>query len=467
MVQEPDEPDEPDDPTATGAPEIEPHEPVPPSEPAPPSEPVPPSEAPSPDESDTPPPRPVQAPRVDHRRFRRELTPTWLAAVAALHDGPCPRLHTHELRVAYLGVGHSVTAAVIAAVHPHASVWAWDHRPGPVELISALGEAADLENLTVHQHPVLPGRLGAPSAEGDSVEPVDLVVIDHVLDALNDDGRAHVLHAVEASLRPGGVVAVTYRTAIGWAEIAPIVRLLRYMVTHHGGPLLEATSDAVRQLVQLREAGAVYLNARPVVRAWLDELAASPAEQVVTDYLDQGLHPLSHAQLSDAMGAIGCHFVASATLDDVSVSTEDDDPLPDELLEVIAAASSVELRETYRDLAWRRTIRADVFRLGRHHSPARGQSLQFAPTAGGDDPMGDGDDKAAVLRAWRSGRIHPVATASPTDTAVQAAARLSQVLADQQPDSDVRLEVVAPLGTAVEVATAGSASTGGDATEGS
>lgn len=101
-------------------------------------------------------------------------------------------------------------------------------------------------------------------------------MIDHVLDALDDDGRAHVLDAVEASLRPGGVVAVTYRTAIGWAEIAPIVRLLRYMVTHHGGPLLDATSDAVRQLVQLREAGAKYLNARPVVRAWLDELAASP-----------------------------------------------------------------------------------------------------------------------------------------------------------------------------------------------
>ncbi len=220
--------------------------------------------------------------------------------------------------------------------------------------------------------------------------------------------------------------------------------------------------------MQLREAGAVYLNARPVVRAWLDELAASPAEQVVTDYLDQGLHPLSHAQLSDVMGAIGCHFVASATLDDeLSVSTDDGDPLPDELLEAIAAAPSVELRETYRDLAWRRTIRADVFRLGRHHSPARGQSLQFAPLPGGDDPMGDGNDKAAVLHAWRAGRIHPVATASPTDTAVQAAARLSQVLADQQPDSDVCLEVVAPLGTAVEVATAGSPSTGGDAREGS
>ena len=101
MVQEPDEHDEPDDPTATSAPEIESHEPEPPSE------------AQSPDESDTPPPRPVEAPRVDHRRFRRELTPTWLAAVAALHDDPCPRLHTHELRVAYLGVGHSVTSAVI------------------------------------------------------------------------------------------------------------------------------------------------------------------------------------------------------------------------------------------------------------------------------------------------------------------------------------------------------------------
>lgn len=406
----------------------------------------------------TPTPRPVSAPRVDRRRFHRELTPTWLAAVTALHGQPCPRLSAPDLRVAHLGVGRSVTPAVVAAVHSDASVWAWDHRPVAVELASELGEAAQLTNLVVHHHPRLPDRLGAPAPTGHRSDPVDLVVVDHVLDSLDDAGRRHVLDSIEASLRPGGVVVVTYRTAVGWAEIDPMVRLLRYMVDHHGGSVLDATRHAVTQLVRLRDAGAAYMHARPAVLAWLADLADTPPARIVEDYLDADLRPLSHARLSDALGGIGCHYVASAALDEFAAPDTGGDgsggPTA-ELLATVDAAPSVELRETYRDLAWRRTERADVFRLGRHHQPGGGHELRFASLVEGPNPL-DGADRDRVVQLWRDGRVHPVPAVAADDRAAAAAVRLTAALAnevvDDRPGGDgARLEVVAALGTAFDV----------------
>lgn len=371
------------------------------------------------------------------------------------------------MRVAYLGSGRSVNAAVIAAVHPGATVWAWDYRPAAVELLDDLREAAQLPNLSVHAQPTLPERLGVPSAVGLAPQPIDLVVVDHVLDAVDDVGRQTVLDAVGASLRPGGIVAVTYRTAVGWAEIDPMVRLLRYMVTHHGGPLLDATAHAVAQLIKLRDAGAVYMNSRPAVMAWLEELADTPPAQAVADYLEQDLRPLSHAQLSDSLGAIGCHYLGGATLDEHAAASgavgsdggsggdgEQEDPRPQELLDAIAAAPTVELRETYRDLAWRRTSRADVFRLGRHLGLRGGGGIHFASLVDGDDPLvgGCGDDRLVEL--WRDGLVHPMALAPPDNRALAAASRLTAVLAADTPAGEFRetgLEVVAPLGSAFTV----------------
>lgn len=397
-------------------------------------------------------------PRIDHRRFRRELMPAWLGAVAVLRGEPIQRLGRPDLHVAYLGGGHTVTHAVAAAVQPDASVWVWDHRPAAVELTGYLADAASLPNLVVHEHPELPSRLGALGPIGGPPRPVDLVVVDQVLDSFGDEGRTQVIAAIEESLRPGGAVVVTYRTAVGWAEVDPLVRLLRYMVAHQSGPLLDATDQAVAQLVRLRDAGAVYLHARPLTLAWLDDLTAMPTTQVVADYLDQDLRPISHVQVSDALGAIGCHFIGSATFDDDAAWASDELPMSDPLIETVTGAPSVELRETFADLALRRTIRTDLFRLGHPIASRVPFPLSLAPLDTRDRDLLKGADQTAMAVLMAQGRAHPAASGPPDQRAIDASARLTEVLAklDSGLASQVsRLQVLPQFLTAGELPASG------------
>ena len=390
-------------------------EPVEPAVAAEPGEPAVPGESAESAESAEP-GEPAVPPRMDRRLFRRELMPAWINAVAALRSNPIQRLGRPDLHIAYLGSGHTVTAAVAAAVHPQSTVWLWDHRPSAVEFTAALADAAGLNNLRVHEHPELPARLGAT----DPWRPVDLVVVDHVLDAFGAEGRAKVIDSIEESLRPGGAVVVSHRTAIGWAEIDPLVRLLRYMVTTNGGPLTQATEAAVAWLTRLRDTNAVYIQARPVVGEWLNELANTPTAQIIADYLDLDLQPISHVQVSDALGSIGCHLVGSATFGDETAMSGPEAPITNELFGAVNAAATVELRETFMDLALRRTHRSDIYRLGHSRGSQLGVSLSIAPFDPQNHGLLEGADEMQLATLMHNGVIHPAAPAPVAATPVAA-----------------------------------------------
>ncbi|MCB1031693.1 MAG: hypothetical protein KDA95_10160, partial [Acidimicrobiales bacterium] len=224
----------------------------------------------------------------------------------------------------------------------------------------------------------------------------------------------------EESLRPGGAVVVSHRTAIGWAEIDPLVRLLRYMVTTNGGPLTQATEAAVAWLTRLRDTNAVYIQARPVVGEWLNELANTPTAQIIADYLDLDLQPISHVQVSDALGSIGCHLVGSATFGDETAMAGPDAPITNELFGAVNAAATVELRETFMDLALRRTHRADIYRLGHSSGSQLGDSLSIAPFDPQNHGLLEGADEMQLATLMHNGVIHPAAPAPVAATPVAA-----------------------------------------------
>lgn len=375
----------------------------------------------------------IVVPTVDHRLFRRELTPTWIATVAGLRGDSAPRLEKPDIAVAYLGGAQGVTAAVVAATHPDATVWIWDHRPEAVEFATTLADAVDLPNLDVHQSPRLPDRLGVPRGSADP-RPLDLVVVDRVLDVADQLHRQRIVQAIERSLRPGGVVAAAYRTVIGWAEIDPLIRLLRYVALNQSDSLIAAVNNAVSWLTRLRDLDAAYIANRPVARAWIDEIESMKPEQVVADYLDQDLTPVSFAQVSDVLGSIGCHFAGSAILDE-GLAEEDVVPFSRELGRVIAAQSSSVVRETFSDLAVRRLERTDLYRLGRSTSAVhriRGVATppwgHVAVMATGRPELQSniGPNELAVLMA--QGEVHPSVQGEPDKRAVEASRRLTDVI---------------------------------------
>lgn len=292
----------------------------------------------------TPPP-----PRTDRRRFKAELTPGWLH-LATLLAGQPPPGHRHHIRAAYVGGGLGFTAAVVAAVHPDAHVWWWDPDVAGVEAAHRLQDRAALTNLTVHE------RADLPDAPGGG--PLDLVVIDGVIDAVDDGLRAEVLRALLANLRPGGLACVSYRTTAGWSEVAPVHRLVRHLVARDPRPPHQSVPDALAAVEQLHAGDARYLTHRPAVDAWWRELRALGID-AASDRVRLALRPLSHAQVVDAFGRHGCTFAGPARADDLAPRR-----LDPALADIIDRFDAPVLHQTLADLALHRDHRVDLFRLG-------------------------------------------------------------------------------------------------------
>jgi hypothetical protein len=405
----------------------------------------------------------VVPPQSDTRSFRREMTPTWLSAAVLLGGQRPPHLE-RSFHVLYLGSASGVTPAVIAAVHPDATVWVWDWRPSSIESTRRLRDAAGLSNLVVNEHPVL-----APQLDGAVA---DVIAVEGVLDSAPDDIRDSVINAVSTSLRPGGVACISYKTAVGWAEIAPVQRLIKYVASRAGGDPIEHIPEALDLLRTLEAGGARYLTERPIVAAWLRELHAMDPATIVAQYVERDLRPLSHAQVARDFAAIGCYFAGSALItDDLGRD------VPDALAPMIAATPQRTLRETYSDVAVRRATRADIFRLGAARltttelGDALGQleltavssNLELARDVDADVPAKlvagavsaaelDRDPlrgSATVRTVMDSGFAHPLAAAGAPPDALARARALNAALVHGEGSTGDGVAAAPTVGTAI------------------
>lgn len=273
----------------------------------------------------------------------RHLLPVEVCGATGL---PTPDLD-RPFRLALIGCRDLDAASAVAAAHPHAQVWAWDPHPEHIESLRLRRDAMGLANLVVHERRALPGEL-------DGL--VDILAIDDALDTATDTQRSDIWRFVGESLRPGGLLSVSYRTVIGWIEVLPLIGLMRYVARgYRGSP--ESRAPHVLDLVRrLRDGGAAYITKRPHVAEWVETLLASDPLHVDREYLRHDLRPLSHAQVTALAEAVGCSYigVAHALVHEVSA----------ELVATVSAAPTVTLHQTYADLAVRRDHRTDVFRLG-------------------------------------------------------------------------------------------------------
>jgi hypothetical protein len=273
-------------------------------------------------------------------------------------------------------------------------------------------------------------------------EAIDVVAVENVIDGVDEDVEEDLFDAIGECLRPGGIVALSYKTVVGWAEIAPVQRTVRHMVLRDGREPIAAVPDALDLLDRLQAGGAGYLAARPAVAAWLERVRSEDAAHVVAEYVERELRPTSHAHASHELSARGFSFVGSAQLmDDLGPG------IAPNLASRIATLPTRTLREAYTDLAVRRASRTDVFRLGaaplsRTQSAASLRALELAVLrpAGNEhgagslngDALGtDLDDALARLRhLLDSEQLHPIVPGGLSTDAMAAARSLNAALVD-------------------------------------
>ena len=287
-----------------------------------------------------------------------------------------------------------------------------------MEAARDLGRASGLTNLTVHDRPDLPTDLGGG--------PIDLVVVDGVVDAAPDHSWYGLTEALAASLRPGGLVCVAYRTTVGWSEVRPLHRLVRHLVARDPRPRPEATEEARRVLRELEAGSAGFIAERPVVAAWLTEaLALSPADFAAV-VADLDLQPVSHAYVAERLERVACRYVGPTHPDDLAGPA-----LSKDLAAVVDSAPSPAATEALTDLTLGRTHRRDLFRLGEGPIEAQQRQAQIGaleitgrPGLDPDDPKLRSITRVATVRALASGSVTVADLAADPDGAEAVLRRL-------------------------------------------
>jgi SAM-dependent methyltransferase len=285
----------------------------------------------------------------------REATPIWLATAALLLGSRPPDL-SQTFRYADLGCGHGLTATIVAATCPHAEVWGFDFNPAHIENARRLAAAAGLTNL--HFQEASFAELAA--RRQSDLGAFDFIVSHGVMSWISAENRARLVQIIGAWLRPGGLAYLSYNVTTGWAGMVPVRALMRLLMQAGRERSDRAAAGTLDYLDLLKEAGANYLSANPMAGQRLAEMRKQDARYLAHEFLNADWQPLMFAEVAEAMEAVKCSYIGSATL----AENVDAVSVPPGMAGLVAQATSPMLRETLRDFGLAKGFRRDIYRRG-------------------------------------------------------------------------------------------------------
>lgn len=286
--------------------------------------------------------------------FFPEQSPTHLAAACIL-NGVEPVPPDRPFTYFELGAGMGLTAATLAASHPHGTFFANDFQPAHVAAARELAEDGGLANLTLLEcsfADLAAGRIDLP--------PLDFITMYGVYSWVTAENRRCVVDFIARYLKPGGIVYVNYNAMPGWSGVLPLQRLMLEHADRHPGGRARQVDMARAFIDRLMGAGAGYFDANGALEHRLRSLRDDKVGYLAHEYLNRGWEPLYHADV--------VRDLANAKLDYVGAA----DPagaFPDLSLDgdrqaLLASCPDPVLRETVRDYLHNTAFREDVFVRG-------------------------------------------------------------------------------------------------------
>jgi Predicted methyltransferase regulatory domain len=207
---------------------------------------------------------------------------------------------------------------------------------------------------------------------GPPIPPLDFITLHGVYSWVGPEVRASIVQFMNNTLKPGGIVYVSYNAMPGWASCLPVQRLL-YDVAEHGRERSDGKMRrAVGVLSRLKDAEAAALRDNYFVKEILRSAAVDRNAYLVHEYLNASWQPQYHADVARDLAAAKLSYVGSGDL----LSNYVEFMLSPAQREIVDQARSQTLRETLFDVCVNRRFRQDVFIRGRRSmSPARQADL--------------------------------------------------------------------------------------------
>lgn len=282
-----------------------------------------------------------------------EPSPERLAFLCLLRGQRPPDL-ARPFRLLELGCGQGFHLCLQAANYPQAHFVGIDFKPDHIAHASSLARAAELSNITFLQADVL-DLVQDHSALG---QPFDLVVVHGVLGWVSPRVGAAVLDLSASTLRPGGLLYLSYNTLPGWLPALPFQHSIRSLQGDHGDglPALEAAKSLFEAILQAK--GQIF-EAQPSLASRLERLNTLDPAYLLHEYNHREWQPLYANQVIDQASELGLSYLGSATLVENFEGL-----LPESYRQLLKQYSDPAMRELVRDLLTNQAFRRDVFVYG-------------------------------------------------------------------------------------------------------
>jgi SAM-dependent methyltransferase len=267
-----------------------------------------------------------------------------------------------------LGCGDGTTSLVLAAANPDGRFIGVDFNPAHIMHAREMARASGLTNIEFHEC----GFEELADGRGPAVPEFDFVAMHGVYSWVGPEVRAAIVRFMRKTLKPGGLVFVSYNAMPGWASCLPVQRLL-YDVAEHGRERSDVKMQrALGVLSRLKDAGATAFKGNQYVDEILRTASVGKNSYLVHEYLTASWNPQYHADVARELSAAKLSFVGSADL----LSNYAEFMVSPAQREIIDQARSSDLRETLFDICVDRRFRQDVFVRGRRGmTPARQAAL--------------------------------------------------------------------------------------------
>ncbi len=281
--------------------------------------------------------------------YQRALNPS-LQAMALNMRGVGAWQRGTPMTYMELGCGFGLSTLVHAATNPQATFIGVDVLPEHVATARALAQAAGLSNVTF-----IEGSFA--SLAGMDLPPCDFIAMHGVWSWISAENRAHILQCVDARLKPGGVLYVSYNALPGSAAAIPMRQLMMAGFTRAQGSIPQRIGTAIAMTDELKSVGGGFFADNPLAAHRFDELKTRPPNYLAHEYFNADWQAFYHKDLVASVKGLGLEFISQA---DPFMSIDEFHFKPAARAQINAAADPV-ISETLRDYLADREFRADLF----------------------------------------------------------------------------------------------------------
>lgn len=287
--------------------------------------------------------------------FYREMTPAHVAFCAAA-VGKSAGGAVAPQRVLELGFGMGLGFVLGAAANPGTHFEGCDFNPEHALHARELATAAGLTNVTISDASFQDIARAAKEGQAD----LDMIVLHGILSWISADARAAIVEIARKRLKPGGLLYVSYNCYPGWAQLAPLQRMMRDVAKRTGANSAANMDAALALFKELTDEGARFFTTNNLIAPRLEKMQTMARSYLAHEYLNADWTVFHFADVASMFGDAKLSFVASATIaeniDAVSV--------PEAMRQRVASTQDPIWKETLRDYAMSKQFRRDIYARG-------------------------------------------------------------------------------------------------------